>query len=201
MPPRLRPVKSRLMDTAIEVQRHLFSVKDYYRMAEAGILGEANRVELIEGEIVEMPPIGSHHAGVVKALIALLSPFAGADFVLSVQDPLRLDDATEPVPDFMILRARNDFYRGSHPTPADVLLLVEVAESTLRYDRGVKLPLYAQAGIGEVWIIDIAGGHVEVNRRPQGDAFTDQTSRQRGESLTVEALPSLRLSVQDLLGP
>jgi Uma2 family endonuclease len=133
-------------------RRHLINVEQYYRMAEAGVLAPDARVELIEGEIIELAPIGSGHAGIVNFLQRKFDRTIGEHAVATVQQPLRLGDRSEPQPDLMLLRPRDDFYRNSHPTAADVLLLIEVSDSTLRFDRGEKAALYARHGVCEVWI-------------------------------------------------
>jgi Uma2 family endonuclease len=136
-----------------EVTRRRFTVHDYHRMGEAGILHEDDRVELIEGEIVEMAAIGTRHFSCVNGLTRLLVRGVGDEAIVSVQNPVRLDEHNEPQPDLTVLRVRD--YRESLPVPEDVLLLIEVSDTTLRYDRGVKLPLYARAGIREVCILDL----------------------------------------------
>ncbi len=152
--------------------RHRLDVEAYYKMAEAGILKRPQHVELIDGEIIDMPAIGSPHAGIVKRLIRLFVPAAGEGTVaFSVQDPLRLDEFNEPEPDVVLLRPRADDYRTSHPTASDVLLLVEVSDTSLTYDRSVKLPLYAKFGIPEVWIVDIAGAAIDVHREPKDGEY------------------------------
>ena len=135
---------------AVRILRRAFDVHEYHRMAEAGILDEDDRVELIEGEIVQMSPIGSRHQGCVNRLARLLFEFAGRDYVVHIQGPVRLNERSEPQPDLALLKLRPDFYSERHPTPDDVLLLIEVSETSADYDREVKLPLYAGAGIAEV---------------------------------------------------
>jgi hypothetical protein len=183
------------------VTRRKFDVAEYYRLAEAGILHEDDRVELIEGEIVAMVPIGSDHSGTVNGLNYALMRAAGDRAMVTVQNPLRLSDHSEPQPDFMLLKPRADFYRGRHPLPEDVLLLVEVSNSSLRYDREVKLPLYARHGIPEVWIVDVAARAVEVHRRPAGEGYAEALRvAPPGGVLEPSALPGLRLPVADILG-
>lgn len=182
------------------VTRRKFDVGEYYRLAEAGILREGDRVELIEGEIVQMVPIGSGHSGAVNALTYLLMRAAGERATVTAQSPLRLSDSSEPMPDAMLLKPRTDFYRGGHPTAADVLLLIEVAQSSLRYDRGVKLPLYARHGVPEVWIVDLAGRVVEVHRARGADGYAESTSHAAGAMLEPALLPGLRVAAADILG-
>lgn len=181
-------------------QPYRFTVEDYHRMAEAGILGEDDRVELIEGEIVKMPPIGSLHGGTVNALIHLFSKAVGDRTLVSAQNPVRLSDISEPRPDVMLLRPRPDFYRNSHPTPADVLLLVEVAETSVEFDRSVKLPLYARAGIPEYWLVDLERGVMEVHRSPAGDRYAEVRELRAGARIAPTSLPDAGLDVAEILG-
>jgi len=168
-------------------------------MAEAGILSEDDRVELIEGEIVEMSPIGSHHAACVKRLNRLFSRSV-SDAVVSVQDPIRLSEYSEPEPDLALLRPRADFYAEALPGPEDTLLVVEVMETSAQYDRERKLPLYAEAGIPEVWLVDLAAECIEVYRRPSPDGYEDVRRRCRGERLSPQAFPDVELAVDEVLG-
>lgn len=147
--------------------RHSYSVDDYYRMAEAGILRPGDRVELIEGEIIDMVPIGSRHAAAVKRIAHVFRQMLGERACLSVQDPIRLGQYSEPQPDIAVLRRRDDFYAAAHPGPNDVLLIVEVADSTLRFDRDIKLPLYARYGIPQVWLADIEHAQFTIHTDPQ----------------------------------
>lgn len=153
------------------IRRHRLTVADYHRMGEAGILTEDQRVELIEGEIVDMSPMGSRHAGIVKLLNRILAQAVGDLAIVSIQDPVRLSDFSEPEPDIALLRPRPDFYVKSHPGPRDVLLLIEVADASVRYDRDVKLPLYARHGIAEVWLVDLEGGKITLHTQPEGERY------------------------------
>jgi Uma2 family endonuclease len=188
-------------DLSVAVTRHRFTVHDYHRMGEAGILGEDDRVELIDGDIITMAPIGQNHAGTVNALAAaLFAAFAGKAIV-SVQNPVRLDDGSEPQPDFAVLRLRDDFYRsGEPPGPADVLLLIEVADSSLRFDRAVKVPLYARAGIPEVWIVDLQRRVVEVHRAPQGGKYEQGESIHGDRVLTPALAPDVTITLRQVFG-
>lgn len=136
------------------VTRHRLSVDDYHRMATSGILGPSDRVELVEGEILDMSPIGSLHAALVRVVARWLGASVGEGAIVAVQDPIRLDDTSEPQPDIALLAPRADCYAAAHPGPADILLIVEVAETSLAYDLGVKVPLYSRHRIPEVWVID-----------------------------------------------
>jgi Uma2 family endonuclease len=186
---------------AVVLKTRRFTIDEYYRMAEAGILSEDDRVELIQGEIVEMPPIGSHHAGTVSRHNSLFASLLGGRVIVSVQNPLRLRSVeSEFQPDVVLLRLRADFYTKSHPEPQDVYLVIEVADTSLEKDRQVKLPLYAKAGVREVWIVDLNADRVEVYRGPSPDGYRDVRVFQRGEAITVEAFPDLALTVADLLG-
>jgi Uma2 family endonuclease len=179
--------------------RHQFTVDEYYRMGAAGIISEDDRVELIEGEILEMTPISSRHAGAVNRLNRLLSQQAGECGLVSVQNPVRLGERSEPQPDLALLRPSEDCYAASHPEPKDVLLIIEVAETSADYDREVKVPLYARAGIPEVWVVDLTERRVEVYRGPGPHGY-DRVHRIRsGESVSPEALPHIRLAASDIL--
>lgn len=164
------------------------SVAEYHRMGEVGILGPELRTELIDGEIIEMPPIGLPHAGTVKLLANRLKELVGTDAIVAVQDPVWLDDHSEPLPDIALLRPRADWYRNGHPGPDDILLLIEVADSSLTYDREVKLPRYARAGIPEVWLVDLGGRQLTIHRRPAGHCY--------GEVAAPEALTAIPVQLK-----
>ncbi len=180
-------------------RRHRITVSEYYRMAEIGILGEDDRVELIEGEIIDMVPIGSDHAGTVNRLTYMLVQLFGASAIVSVQQPLRLDEYSEPQPDFTVLRPRDDFYRTAHPTAADVLLLIEVAKSSLAYDREVKLPLYARHGVPEVWIVNLAGHVLEARRDPVAGAYARSAEYGPADTIAPAAAADLRIDLARIL--
>jgi Uma2 family endonuclease len=170
------------MSDLMEQVRHRVTVSDYYKMVTAGIFSEDDHVELINGEIVDMAPTGSRHASIVTQLNRILTLAAGTRAIVKVQDPLHLDPRSEPEPDLMLLTPRDDFYAAAHPVPADVLLLVEVGDSTVRFDREVKLPLYAKHGVEEVWLIDIDARQVEVCRIPLSDSgdYAERTALSAG---------------------
>jgi Uma2 family endonuclease len=183
----------------VQVQRRLFTVEEYHRMAEAGILSEDDRVELIEGELVTMSPIGSRHAACVARLTALLFPVEGRG-ILWVQNPIRLGARSEPQPDVTLLRYRPDFYASAHPGPEDVLLVVEVAETSADADRSLKIPLYARYGIPEAWLVDLLEEHIEIYRHPTPQGYRSLHIAHRGETVSPTALPDMELSVDEILG-
>ena len=164
--------------------RHLISVEAFHRMGETGILGPADRVELIDGEIIDMSPIGALHAAIVDLLARHFGRSAQASVFIRCQNPLRLDGLSEPEPDIAILKPRADFYTTGHPGPADALLVIEVADSSLAYDLGVKVPLYARHGIPEVWVIDATTRQTRVFREPVGRGGAGQPT---GSGYTHEA--------------
>ena len=184
----------------IAARRRPFTVSEYYRMAEADILTEADRVELIAGQIVAMSPIGSRHAACVDRLNGLLHRQSEQAFIVRVQSPIALDAYSEPEPDLVLLRPRADFYAAAHPSAADVLLAVEVADTSIDYDREVKLPLYAQAGLPEVWLIDLQESRIEVFAQPQGGAYQQRIEVTADTTLTSPTIPQLALAAADLLG-
>lgn len=169
-------------------------------MGEAGIFGEGDRVELIEGEIIEMSPIGSAHAARVKRLNRLLVRRLGTRAIVQVQDPVVLSRFSEPEPDLAVLKPRADFYAARHPEAADVLLIVEVADTSRHFDRGVKAPLYARAGIRELWVIDVIDEIVEVYRKPQRGAYREMIRFSRAQRVTLAAFPPMAFRVADILG-
>jgi len=184
----------------VQVLRRRFTVAEYYLMAKVGILHEDDRVELIEGEIVEMAPIGRYHASSVDRLTRVLSQGVGQRVILRVQSPIHLGEHSEPQPDISLLRPKDDFYASGHPGPEDVLLLIEVADTTAEYDRQVKIPLYARAGIGEVWLVDLTQDQVEVYRQPGPRGYRQILMPDAEDRLAPQALPDLELTPRDILG-
>ncbi len=186
------------METKQQIVRRRFTVHDYHRMGEAGILHEDDRVELIEGEIVEMAAIGTRHFSCVNRLNRLLVRSVGDDAIVSVQNPVRLNEHTEPQPDLAVIRPRD--YRESLPTPEDVLVLIEVSDTTLAYDRNVKLPLYARASIPEVWIADLTNETLERHTGPSENAYRRVERARRKEMLASAMSPGLTLGVDAAFG-
>ena len=185
---------------SVQIERRWFSVSEYERMIEAGILSEDDRLELIEGDIVKMSPIGRSHAACVNRLNAFFNRLAGKDALVSVQNPVHLNDFSEPQPDVALLKPRGDFYSQSHPTPADVLLIVEVADTSVETDRTVKVPLYGRAMIAEVWLVDLSGEVIETYALPVNGAYQQLRQAKRGDTLTLESLSQVKLRVDDILG-
>ena len=181
---------------SVDVVRRRFTVDEYLHMAEAGILTKRDRVELLDGEIVEMTPIGRSHAISVAALNRALVTGVGSHAVIWPQLTIRLSTRSAPEPDLAVLRRRS--YREAYPTSDDVLLIVEVSDSTLRRDRELKLPLYAAAGIPEYWIVDVQNETVEVYKDPAGPTFASVRQCRSGESFSPSAFPDLRISVDEI---
>jgi Uma2 family endonuclease len=182
------------------VARRALTVAEYHRMGEVGILTERDRVELFEGELIAMSPIGSEHAGAVNALTRLLVQAVGERGTVAVQNPVRLDDLSEPQPDFAVLKPRADDYRRATPRSGDVLLIVEVADTSLAYDRDVKRSLYARHGVPEFWIVNLAGNEVEVCRAPTGDQYASVSHVGRDGVLEPELLSGVAIAVTAILG-
>lgn len=184
--------------TQLEVARWAISVADYHRIRDAGILGEDDRVELIDGEVRLMSPIGTLHAAIVNRYAALLIAQAGQTAIVSIQNPVQLNIMSEPQPDLALLRYRQDFYSEATPQATDVLLIIEVSDSTLAYDRLEKLPRYALAGIPEVWITDVDGKVIERHTDPQNNQYATKQTFKRGQNIPVQALPAIVLSVDSI---
>jgi Uma2 family endonuclease len=182
-----------------QIRRRRFDVHEYHRMAEAGILHEDDGVELIGGEIVEMSPIGGRHAKCVTELTRMLTSLVGEDMRVSPQNPIKLDEHEEPQPDVAVLRAGERYQAGALPTPEDIVLLIEVADTSLSFDRDVKLPLYAQSGIEEVWIVDLNRGAIERHTEPSENGFRLVRRAMPGETLESAALPGLAAPVDAML--
>lgn len=179
-------------------RKHLYTVEDYYRMAESGILKPGERVELIEGVIVDMLPIGSAHGGVVNKINHLLSQVVGDGAVVAVQNPVRLNDLSEPEPDVALLRSRHDFYTESHPCPDDVRLIIEVADSSLSYDRDVKLPLYARHGIPQLWLVDLAAKELWIYSQPQGECYKEKVKADLQQPVSLPGLSGVQVDLSTL---
>jgi Uma2 family endonuclease len=185
---------------AVQLAKRPFTVDEYHHMAEAGILKEDERVELIDGEVVYMSPIGVRHAACVKRLIALLTEHAGRSAIVGAQDPVQLSEYAEPQPDISLLKFCADYYAKQTPTPVDILLLIEVSDTTLAFDRDLKVPLYAGSGVPEVWLVNLSENVVHVYRGPKGGAYTEARTLKRGDTLALPGASAAAIKVEDILG-
>ncbi len=184
--------------TTVQLSKRLINVEEYHLMAEVGILKPEDRVELIKGEIFHKSPIGSKHASCVNLLAKMLIIRLGDEAVVRVQNPLTIESLSEPEPDIAVVRIPFETYEDRHPTPADVHLLIEVADSTLEKDRNVKLPVYAEEQVPEVWIINLNDAEIEAYQFPQGQKYKQMTIFQAGESLQIPGF-DLEISVDEVL--
>lgn len=182
-----------------ELQKWHFNVEQYYRLAEAGVLKPDDRVELIEGEIIRLSPIGSAHAASVSRTNYALQPLSRDQFIVAIQNPVRLSDFSEPVPDIALLKPRQDFYAERHPEPEDVLLIIEVADTTLLSDRNVKIPLYARFAIPESWLVNLPEKAIEVYHDPVDGRYRKSLKFKRGDVLSSPTVPGLSLKVDDII--
>lgn len=183
----------------LALKRHRFTVEQYHRMGDAGILSED--VELIGGQVIVREPIGSYHAGTVNRLTRLWTSRLGDRAVVQVQNPIELvAEDSEPQPDIAVLRPRTDFYTTSHAVASDVFLVIEVADTTLRLDRRVKLPLYARTGIQEAWVVDLTAIRVEIHRQPTARGYRDVRVLARDGAVVPLAFPDLTIDLVDVLG-
>lgn len=187
-------------EIAVQPTRYRFTVDEYHKMTEAGILSEDDRVELVEGEIVAMAPIGIRHAKCVDNLTELFGSVLAGKARLRVQNPIRLEPDTEVQPDVTLLRLRDYSHDQQHPGPRDVLLVVEVSDTTLLWDRREKVPLYAKAGIPEVWIVNLQQDRIEVYSQPESGNYQTSRRLKRGQSVAVPGFPEAKVKVEDVLG-
>lgn len=185
---------------ATQIRYWQFTVSDYARMLEAGILTEDDRVELIDGEVRTMAAIGSRHTAIVKRINELIMLQVTGRAVVGIQDPIQLNDYTEPQPDITVLRYRQDRYANAHPTSEDVLLVIEVADSSMEYDRDEKVPRYAQAMIPEVWLMDAEREAITQYAEPDGTRYRHERILERGQVIVSMAVSDLQLSVDSVFG-
>ncbi len=178
---------------------HRFSVKDYYRMAETGILQPDARVELLDGYIIDKAPISPFRGSVTTQLIQFFTDASKDRWITAVQGPVHLDDYSEPEPSLMLVRRVSDFYRKRHPQPEDVYLLVEVSDTTLEQDRNEKLPAYGRAGISEVWIVNLVDRVIEVYREPNFTGYPSKIILRAGDQAKPRAFPDVAVDVAGLL--
>lgn len=184
---------------SVQIARRHFNITEYYRIAAAGVLSAEDRVELIEGEIIEMNPIGSRHAACVGRLTEYLGRLAGDKTIVWVQNPVQINDYSEPLPDIALLKRRDDFYAQAKPQPTDVLLIIEVADTSVEYDRDIKTPLYAQASIPEVWIVNLPKENIEIYTRPLDNTYQETRVVERGESFTAKSITGLTINTDAIL--
>jgi Uma2 family endonuclease len=185
------------MTTVIGTRR--FSVEEYHRMAEVGILKPDDRVELLDGDIIPVPPMSSRHAAAVSKIAEWLQRSLAGRVIVRAQCPVRLDEHSEPEPDIALLRPEPTHYAAAHPMPADVYLLIEVAHSSVAFDREVKIPHYARAGISETWLVDLALQQVEIYRDPAPLGYREKNVSRRGKSIALQAFPETLTAVDELL--
>ncbi|MBI2216170.1 MAG: Uma2 family endonuclease [Candidatus Rokubacteria bacterium] len=186
------------MAVEVAAARRLFTREEYHRMGEAGILKPTDRVELIRGEIVEMSPIGRRHVAFVDNLTQLLVVRLAGRAIVSIQNPVALSDDTEPQPDLKVVRRRPVPYKEREAYADDVLLLIEVAETSLAYDRSTKLRLYAEAGIPEYRVVDCVAESIEVHRTPQGDRYRDVGRLSGAATVTLQAFPDVAVTLAEI---
>jgi Uma2 family endonuclease len=186
------------MGAPLTLPRHKLSIEDFHQMGRAGILRDDSRVELIEGDLIDMAPIGSLHASVVSTLSMFFARQVGELAIVSTQNPVSLPPENEPQPDIALLKPNTDRYRSALPTGADVLLIVEVADTTVEYDREIKLPLYARHGIPEVWLIDLKGGVLEIYLEPTAKGYRKLLQPARGETITPVLANEVRLPLTEI---
>lgn len=184
---------------SITSRKKLLTAAEYEALVDEGILSEDDRVELIEGEVVEMTPIGPPHDSRVIRLTHLFTRLLGDRALVGVQTSARLSDFTQPQPDFVILRQREDYYAQAHPGPSDILCLIEVADTSLRFDRGRKGKLYAGYGILDYWIVNLPKNLLEVRRDPGPDGYASLVTLRRGDRVSLAAFPDLVIDVAELL--
>jgi Uma2 family endonuclease len=181
------------------VRKHLTDIREWQKLGEANIFPPGSRIELIEGEILEMAPIGFNHSGHINRLVKLLTKRIPSDVIPSVQNPLQLGDLSEPEPDFMLLKPNDDFYCSRHPNADDVLLLIEVADSSLNFDQNQKLSLYARFNIPEYWLMNLKDSWVEVYRKPHGDCYGEKTTLRVGDTVTLSHINQITINIADIL--
>ena len=185
---------------AVQLIKRLLTVKEYHLMGKAGIFSQGDRVELIEGELVQMAAIGTRHAGCVNRLNRLSAEIPETRAIIAIQNPVQLTDRTEPQPDVVFLQPRADYYSTAHPTASEVLLLIEVSDSTVDYDRDVKVPIYARSQIAEVWLVDLEAQCLEVYRQPTPNGYSLIQKFWRGQQVSPLAFPDWEVNLDFIFG-
>ncbi len=184
----------------LELLRRKFTIQEYHQMLDSGIIAMDERIELLKGEIIAMSPIGIKHAACVRRLNNILSQHLQGEAIIDIQNPLELDNLSEPQPDIALLKPRADFYATAHPQSKDIFLIIEVADRTLKSDREVKIPLYAENQIAEVWLVDINGESIEVYREPRNNKYQTVFCFRRGQTLSPLVFSPVNIAVKDILG-
>lgn len=180
-------------------KKHLTNLDEWRRLGEANIFPPGSRVELINGEIIDMAPIGSHHASHLKRINQLFSGLIKNSEIIAIQDPVQLGDLSEPEPDFMLLHPSPDFYYENHPTASDVFLLIEIADKSLKFDQNEKLRLYALHNIPEYWLLDVNTATLEVYRQPNDGIYAEKTTLRTGDKITLSQLKNISIEIADIL--
>ena len=197
----IQPAPTESPGTATSPERRKFTVDEYYRMAEVGILHPDERVELIDGEITLMAPIGSRHgSGVARVTTQFVNRSAGAVQVWP-QNSVHLGEDLELQPDIAILNPREDTYAESNPRPGNILIIIEVSDTTLSYDRDVKSRIYAEANVPETWIMNLPEDCIEAFTQPGSDGYAQHAIYRRGDTISPSTLPDVQFAVEDLLPP
>ena len=181
--------------------KHPLTVTDFARMAEVGILGEDDKIELIEGELIDMAPMGPGHLGAVAWLTKTLVGAAADKALVSVQSSILLSDRSQPQPDLVLLKARADYYRHALPIPADILLLIEVVDTSIQYDRDIKLPLYSKSGIPEVWLVNLKDQAIEIHQEPGVKGYRRTLRPDDDKVISPILFPDFRLSIKQFFLP
>ncbi len=184
----------------LELLRRKFTIQEYHQMLDSGIIAMDERIELLKGEIIAMSPIGIKHAACVRRLNNILSQHLQGEAIIDIQNPLELDNLSEPQPDVALLKPRADFYATAHPQSKDIFLIIEVADKTVKSDREVKIPLYAENQIAEVWLVDINGESIEVYREPRNNKYQTVFYFRRGQTLSPLVFSRVNIAVNDILG-
>jgi Uma2 family endonuclease len=192
--------KTKQEDVPVRVEKRRFNVHEYHRMAEVGILSEDDHVELIAGEILEISPIGSRHAACVGRLNRLLNRLVELDTLVRARNPICVDGYSEPEPDVALAKPREDFYPREHTGLGDVLLLIEVADTSVEQDLELKLPLYARVGIPGTWLVDLPAERIDIHSRPDSGEYRETVRMKRGETVASRMIPSLEVAADDILG-
>jgi len=179
---------------------HRFTIEEYHRLTQTGILHEDDNVELIEGRIVDMTPIGTKHASCVTRLNEIFSERLQRSVIISVQNPIYINEYSEPEPDIAILKRRSDFYSERLPCPDDILLIIEVADTSIEYDKVIKIPLYAKAKVQEVWIINLLDNAIEVYRSPSSEGYRIVTKIDHTLTVSPQSFPDVNITSAQILG-